>query len=107
MREIAGFFLDTYDLYHGFLRSPDGVITTFEAPGSGTAAGSYYGTVPGSINDFGVMSGYYIDAHGVDHGFLRAANAAFTTFDAPGAAPVPARERCPRTSTTLAGLPAT
>ena len=33
---IAGAFLDASFVHHGFLRVPDGTITTFDAPGAGT-----------------------------------------------------------------------
>jgi hypothetical protein len=82
---IAGFLLDAKNVYHGFLRSSNSVFTTFEAPGANTSANSYRGTVPASINDSGVVTGYYIDASGVRHGFLRSPNGTFTVFDAPGA----------------------
>ena len=44
---------------------------TFNAPGAGTAAGQ--GTITFSINLFGVIAGYYIDANNVAHGFVTAA----------------------------------
>jgi hypothetical protein len=43
------------------------------------------GTVGFSINDAGDITGTYIDASGVAHGFVRAANGTMTPFDAPGA----------------------
>src|ERR1700733_12206551 len=48
---IAGSYQGADTVYHGFLRSPDGQFTTFEAPGADTTAGSYNGTSPSSIND--------------------------------------------------------
>ena len=33
-----------------------------------------------------MITGYYADANGVGHGFLRTHDGSFTTFDAPGAA---------------------
>ncbi len=33
----------------------------------------------------GAFTGYYIDASNVNHGFLRAPDGTFTTFEAPGA----------------------
>ena len=69
--------------FHGFLRSPDGKFTTFEAPGADT--GAYNGTSPAAINDLGVITGSYTDANGFDHGFLRSPDGKFTTFDVPGA----------------------
>jgi hypothetical protein len=59
-------------------------ITTFDAPGAGTASGQ--GTFVSGINAPGVIDGYYTDANNVSHGFLRSRNGKLTTFDAPGAA---------------------
>jgi hypothetical protein len=54
---------------HGFERDPFGTITTFDAPGAGTASGQ--GTIPETPNQFGVITGQYIDANNVHFGFLR------------------------------------
>ena len=60
--------------------------TTFDAPGAGTAAGSGFGTFPTSLNDGGTITGRYIDANNVNHGFLRSTvGDNLITFDAPGA----------------------
>ena len=56
----------------------------FEAPGAGTGAGQ--GTWPVSINVAGAITGYYVDANGAYHGFVRATDGTITTFDAPSAA---------------------
>jgi uncharacterized membrane protein len=80
---ITGSYQDTNSAFHGFLRSPEGKFTTFEAPGADT--GAYNGTSPAAINDLGVITGSYTDANSVSHGFLRSPNGKFTTFDAPGA----------------------
>jgi hypothetical protein len=66
---ITGSFNDGYIINHGFLRSPDGTLITFDAPGAGT--GYNQGTVPLGISDLGVIMGEYIDANNVHHGFLR------------------------------------
>ncbi len=47
------------DVYHGFLRTPDGTITTFDAPGAGT--GPFQGTFPLGINQAGAIRDDYID----------------------------------------------
>jgi hypothetical protein len=80
---ITGYYLDTGGVYHGFLRGPNGTITTFDAPGAGTASG--LGTSGLSINTAGAITGYYWDAGNVSHGFVRAPNGTISTFDAPGA----------------------
>ena len=74
---IAGIYIDANSANHGFVRSPDGKLTTFDAPGAGTA--SYQGTgcpsdCPVSLNDFGAITGIYVDANFVAHGYLRSPN---------------------------------
>lgn len=80
---VTGSYQDTSSAFHGFLRSPNGTFTTFEAPGADT--GAFNGTSPASINDLGAIMGWYADANGFDHGFLRSPDGKFTTFDVPGA----------------------
>jgi hypothetical protein len=79
---ITGSYIDASSLAHGFLRSPQGFINTFDAPG---AVAGMIGTFPTSINPQGAITGTYYDIDFVGHGFLRSANGAITTFDAPGA----------------------
>jgi hypothetical protein len=67
---ITSSYLDANNVYHGFLRSPEGTFITFEAPGADTTPNDFNGTFPYSINDQGVITGYYIDANDVNHGFL-------------------------------------
>lgn len=52
-------------------------IVTFDPPGSTF-------TVALDINPAGVTTGFYEDASGVSHGFLRAPDGTFTTFGPPG-----------------------
>jgi len=61
---IGGTYIDAGGRTHGFLRAPDGTITTFDPPDS-------VFTVPESINPAGVIAGTYQDASGTTHGFLR------------------------------------
>jgi len=51
------------------VRDTAGAITAFNAPKAGTAG--YTGTQAISINASGTITGYYYDASGVAHGFLR------------------------------------
>jgi uncharacterized membrane protein len=72
---IAGIYSDSNSVNHGFLRSLDGKFTTFDAPGAGTD--SYEGTgcasdCSVSLNDWGAVTGTYIDTNFVFHGYLRA-----------------------------------
>jgi hypothetical protein len=78
----AGFYFDANDLYHSFVRKPDGSIISFEAPGSGTAR--LQGTTAESINPAGAITGTYVDSKTIDHGFVRALDGTIATFDAPG-----------------------
>jgi hypothetical protein len=84
---IGGTYIDSNSVQHGFLHSPDGRFTTFDAPGAGT--GSYQGTgcpsdCPTSLNDFGAIMGTYIDTNGVLHGYLRNPNGNIVTIDPAG-----------------------
>lgn len=58
-------------------------ITTFDAPGAGTAAGR--GTYGIAINDRGIIAGLYVDASKVEHGFERNADETIVSFDVSGA----------------------
>jgi hypothetical protein len=80
---VTGYYLDANNVYHGFVRCPDGKITTFDAPGADTNAGDYNGTFPSAINDAGAITGFYVDTSGAAHGFLRRPAGTFTTFDVP------------------------
>ena len=69
---VTGFFLDQNNVYHGFLRTQQGAIKEFDAPGAGK--GAWQGTQPASINSEGTITGYYTDKNNVVHGFLRRAD---------------------------------
>lgn len=81
---IAGTYTDRNNVHHGFLRSPNGKFTTFDAPGAGTD--SYEGTgcrddCPVSLNDRGAIMGSYIDSNFVLHGYLRTPDGKILTVD--------------------------
>lgn len=82
---IVGFYTDKNIVPYAFLRTPDGHITSFQAPGAGTGHGLDQGTVAISINNWGVVAGQFQDPSYVLHGFVRYPDDTFTTFDAPGA----------------------
>jgi hypothetical protein len=84
---IAGSYTDTNNVFHGFLRSPHGKFTTFDAAGAGTS--SFQGTgcfsdCPVGLNDWGVITGSYFDTNNVQHGYLRTPEGTFVTIDPPG-----------------------
>jgi hypothetical protein len=54
------------------------IITTYDVPG---AVG---GTYPNMIVTTGEVSGSSLDADGISHAFVRAADGTITTFDVPG-----------------------
>jgi hypothetical protein len=78
--EITGNYNDASpaQVQHGFLRTADGAIVSFDPPGSQL-------TVPQVINNEGTVLGYFFDAAGSEHGFTRARNGNFKTFDEPNA----------------------
>jgi hypothetical protein len=73
---ITGFYFDGNLVAHGFVRSPDGALTSFDPVGS-------VDTEPISIDPGGEISGVYSDANHVSHRFLRDPEGAVTSFDAP------------------------
>jgi len=60
---ITGGYKDKGNTTHGFLRSPNGDITTIDASGS-------VATSPESINEAGAITGYFMDKDFIFHGFL-------------------------------------
>ena len=79
---ITGVYTVSSNAFYGYVRAPNGHITTFEAPGAG--AGPFQGTAGGNINPAGEISGPYVDATLARHGYVRAANGKITEFDPPG-----------------------
>jgi hypothetical protein len=85
--EAVGYFIRiNFDLngyiYHGFIRSPQGVITTIDLPGAGTGVGQ--GTVLEAINDSGTILGGYMDSFGEWHFVLLNKKGEVTNFEVPG-----------------------
>src|SRR4029077_3755314 len=78
---ITGYYLDANFSSHGFLRSPDGTLTTVDFPGG-------VGTAGASINLSGTITGYYFGAVSpfVIYGFVRSPDGVWTSFDAVGSA---------------------
>jgi hypothetical protein len=55
---VVGTLNDGHNVYRGFLRTPDGTLTVFDAPGAGT--GNFQGTVTIGITPAGVVAGAYV-----------------------------------------------
>jgi hypothetical protein len=66
-------------LSHAFLRTADGTITTFEAPGSGQ-----FGTSAAYIDDAGSVAGSFLDSSLLSRGYIRDADGTFHIFEIPG-----------------------
>jgi hypothetical protein len=79
---IAGYYNDSAQVGHAFVRDKSGAFTTFDAPGAGTQAGQ--GTFSFAISPVGEVTGFYFDAVTASHGFLRDKNGVITTYDVPG-----------------------
>lgn len=80
---VLGEYQDANDVWHGFVATPNGVVTTIDAPGAGTGASQ--GTFPLAINSAGTIVGIDWDSNDVQHGFIRTPDGKITTFNAPGA----------------------
>ena len=91
--DIAGVYYDTNNNQHGFLRKADGQIMTFDAPNVGYPAqpplGGFPGTIPTGINNKRDIVGYYTDADGGYHGFVRSAHGRFAIIDDPSSTSSP------------------
>ena len=75
---IVGFWYNgNDDITRGFIRAPDGTLTTFDNDGSQVTAA--YG-----INRKNVSTGYWTNLQGDFPGFIRDADGTMTTFHAPG-----------------------
>jgi hypothetical protein len=83
--EITGFYTDNSGSCHGFVRAPDGTFSQIDAPDAGTGPfpqGTFPSEItPMGINPAGAITGFYVDANSVQHGFVRANNGKITEFD--------------------------
>src|SRR6266851_9014766 len=85
--DVVGMYFDSNNAYHGFVRAASsGSITAIDVLGAPTNIG-HRGTLPISMNTGGDITGFYVDANDVRHGFVRAAATGTITaaIDAPGA----------------------
>jgi hypothetical protein len=86
--EIVGSYVDANSTSHGFVRSPFGTITTFDAPSIGDSS-TGYGTEAAAVNFAGQVVGSVRGVSSnvlIERGFVRTAFGAITEFDAaPGA----------------------
>ena len=83
----AGAITGNYFDASGWITASCGLATA-PSPRS-TAQAPHQRHFPQGINPAGAITGFYFDASFVVHGFLRARDGTFTTFDAPGAVASP------------------
>src|SRR5215469_15691421 len=86
--QIVGFFTDNSARCHGYVRAANGTFTQIDAPDAGTGPfpqGTFPSNItPMGINPAGVITGFYVDANSVQHGFVRAPTGVITEFDPTG-----------------------
>jgi hypothetical protein len=80
---VTGMYQMTDEVYHGFLREPNGHYIELDDPDAGTAA--FQGTWPSTVSDTGEVAGFYLDSFNGVHGFIRSPQGKFTTVDNPNA----------------------
>ena len=81
------------NLYQDFIRNPDGSILAINLPGATpsclpafSALGIFNVNPPSiTLNDLGMVVGYYLDQNKVPRGFVRNQNGSVNTFAQPGA----------------------
>lgn len=86
---VAGFYVDSAYVCHGFVRATSGGITSFDAPGAADSGGSdlgCIGTVGVWINTTGAIAGFYVPTGQVPYrrGFVRSSSGSIQTFDVSG-----------------------
>jgi probable HAF family extracellular repeat protein len=79
--QVAGVWVDSAGLDHGFLRDRDGKITEIDVPGAASP-----GTAVLGVNIFGWVSGHFFDTESHEHGFVRSPKGDYYQIDVPGAA---------------------
>lgn len=104
---VAGTYIDTGGVYHGFYRDPSGNITVLNAPGAGTAATE--GTEVIGINASGTIIGGIAIGNvngvfGASHSFILTTDGTYNVFDPPQATAHSSICRGLNDSGTVAGI---
>jgi hypothetical protein len=92
--EVTGYYGDSNAIFHGFVRSTDGRITSFDFPTKCTKTAAtpedcaFEGTFPSVVNVLGKIVGTYYGEDGNPHGFLREADGTIMKVDFPNTADV-------------------
>jgi hypothetical protein len=86
--QIVGFFSNNSGQCHGYVRAANGTFTQIDAPHAGTGPfpqGTFPSEIsPMGINPAGAITGFYVDASSVRHGFVRASSGRIIEFDPAG-----------------------
>ena len=69
------------DTVCGYLRTPDGVIQPFDAPGASAERDENLRTLAVANNDFGLVTGYSVDKNNGCHGFVRFRSGSIRVLD--------------------------
>ena len=72
---IVGYFTDSSNVQHGFMRDPDGTFTIVDVPGSIV-------TRVTAVNSKGLVAGFSYSSKGIPAGFLRYLNGTLLTLNA-------------------------
>lgn len=80
--EVTGWYFDSSQSVHGYVRVADGTITEFIDKDGGT--GAFQGTYSGSVNPEGVTVGAVLNGSTVYEGLIRFPNGDMKTFEVPG-----------------------
>lgn len=90
---VSHYSAGTHGADRGFIRHTDGIVANLDPPGGLTDDAAHADaegyelravTLPLSENQLGDVAGYFDDSGGFVQGFVRHADGAFETFEAPG-----------------------
>jgi hypothetical protein len=86
---IAGYYFDSSFLTHSFVRTPAGVVTVFDPPGSVCSSNAGTCSAAVGVSSGGDIAGWFSASTGdvdptIFHGYLMRAPNIVTTFDPPG-----------------------
>jgi hypothetical protein len=77
-QQIAGWYTDSSNVSHGYIRQADGTFTFLDEPDAASL-----GTFVNAMNNSGAVTGYYYDSQFSSHGFVRDVAGNYLSFDAP------------------------
>ena len=83
--DAAGIYIDANNFAHGFVRSRDGKITTFDAPDASPQSLGTFVCEETCLSPQGAVTGFYFDSNDTVHGYVREPDGSVTEFDWPDA----------------------